>query len=262
MTFSFGVFAQNQEFDAKYFPQKSSCFLLYNMKTRSFEKQINPENCKLQFPACSTFKVPLAVMAFDAKMLKNEKETLRWDGVNRELEPWNHDQNAQTWMKESVVWFSQRLTPKISERRLKKYLKKFNYGNQNLSGGITEAWLMAPNSLGTPLAISAYEQVDFMRKLWSDELPASRRSQRLTRDITYLETSPKGFKLNGKTGSNFYDKKNNIRLGWFIAHLEGHGKEYIAVTNFSDLKPSAEKEWGGLKSKEITKAILNDLGLW
>ncbi|MBO9667549.1 MAG: class D beta-lactamase [Bdellovibrio sp.] len=231
------------------------------MKTKKFEKHINPENCKLQLPAASTFKVPLAVMAFDAKVLKNEKEVLRWDGVQRKPE-WDHDQNAQSWMKDSVVWFSQRLTPKLREWRLKKYLKKFNYGNQNLSGGITEAWLMPPNAIGTPLSISAYEQVDFMSKLWSDQLPVSHRAQRLTREITFLETSPKSFKLSGKTGSSFYDKKNNIRLGWFIAHLEGGGKEYIVVTNFSDLKPSPEQEFGGLKSKEITKAILNDMGLW
>jgi beta-lactamase class D len=55
---------------------------------------------------------------------------------------------------------------------------------------------------------------------------------KITKDITYLETSPKGFRLSGKTGSNAYDSNAKIRIGWFVAHIDNGSKEYIAVTNF------------------------------
>lgn len=244
------------------FAGKKGCFLLYNMKSNQFEKEIGGETCHEQFSASSTFKVPLSVMAFDAGVLKDENQILKWDGKKKMLPAWEKDHNAKTWMKESVVWFSQRLTPKIGMKKFKKYLKDFKYGNQDveMKNGLTESWLLRPNERA--LKISPYEQVEFMKKLWRNELPASPKAQEITRELTYLETSSKGFKLNGKTGSNFYDEKRTIRLGWFIAHVEGHDKEYIAVTTFSDLAPTEAKGYAGMESKELTKKLLSESGLW
>lgn len=245
-----------------YFVKTEACFLLYNMKTQQFEKTIGEENCRKSYPACSTFKVPLSVMAFDAKVLKDENEILKWDGKKDEREAVNHDHNAKTWMRDSVVWFSQRITPKLGKKRFQKYLDQFNYGNKDISAGIKTAWLVLPNDPGPALKISAYEQVDFMKKLWANKLPASARAIQLTKEITFLETSPKGFRLSGKTGSSFYDKDRKVALGWFVSHLEKEDKEYLAVTNFRDLEPFPEKSYGGLRAKEVTKQILTDQGLW
>lgn len=244
-----------------YFPNMKGCFLLYNLKTETYEKVINQENCKEQLVACSTFKVPLAVMAFDSGLLKDENMVMKWDGVKRDREVLNRDHNAKTWMGDSVVWFSQNLTKKMGEKKLKKYLANFYYGNQDISGGLTEAWLVAPDK-EPALKISAYQQVDFMQKLWTDKLPAKKRAMQLARDVTYLETSPAGAKLNGKTGSNFYTNSPQMRLGWFVSHVTKGETEYIAVTNFRDSKPGAGASYGGMKAKEITKLILSDLGVW
>jgi beta-lactamase class D len=252
-----------QSLNAKnYFKDATGCFLLYNMKTNTFEKVFGEENCRVDYTAYSTFKVPLAVMAFDSGALKDENEVLKWDGKKSTRPESNHDHDAKSWMRDSIVWFSQRLTSKIGEEKLQAYLNSFNYGNKDLKAGITEAWLVAPTSKGPSLKITAYEQVDFMKKLWTNSLSASPRSMTLTRDITYLETSPNGFKLSGKTGSNFYDKAHKQAFGWFIAHLEKDGLEYIVVTNFRDLKPSKSKLYGGARAKETTKQILGDLKLW
>lgn len=156
----------------KFFSDVKGCFLLYNLKTQKFEHEIGAKTCRKRYPACSTFKVPLAVMAFDSQILKDQTQTLKWDGKKQWLEAWNKDHNAKSWMRESVVWFSQRLTPKLGTKKLQNYLNKFQYGNKSLKGGITQAWLNPPtNPVG--LKISAYEQVEFMKKLWTDKLPAS-----------------------------------------------------------------------------------------
>lgn len=244
-----------------YFPDMKGCFLLYNVKTQTYEKVINQENCREQLVACSTFKVPLAVMAFDANILKDENVILKWDGKKDEREVVNHDHTAKTWMRDSVVWFSQRLTPKLGLKKIKRYLAGFNYGNQDMSGGLKTAWLTAPDR-EPALKISAYEQKDFMEKLWTDKLPASPRAMKLTREITFLETSPKGYQLSGKTGSNFFADDRQKRLGWFISHLENGDQEYIAITNFTDLKPGNGASYGGAKAREITKLVLSDLGFW
>lgn len=240
---------------------KRGCFLLYNLKTHTIEKRIG-ETCDERFPACSSFKVPLAVMAFDSGILKDEKKILKWDGQKRMLDSWNKNHNAATWMRDSVVWFSQRLTPMLGEKKLQGYLVKFNYGNQNIKPGITTAWLNSPNDPNGSLAINAYEQLDFIKKLWSNDLPVSKESMELTRQITYLETSPKGFRLSGKTGSSFYDKAHKIQFGWFIAHIGNGEEEYTAVTNFSDIEPVETTYFGGFRAKEITKTMLKEAGLW
>jgi beta-lactamase class D len=84
----------------------------------------------------------------------------------------------------------------------------------------------------------------------------------ITQQLTYLEVSPKGFKLSGKTGSNFFDIDKKMRLGWFIAHFEKNNLKYLVVTNFKDVEPSRENKYGGMRAKEITKEILSNLGYW
>jgi len=245
-----------------YFDKTEGCFLLYNMKTNELEKVIGNERCYLQLPACSTFKVPLAVMAFDSKILKNENVILKWDGKKDLRVESNRDHNAKTWMNQSIVWFSQRLTPMLGKDKFQKYINDFDYGNKDLRGGIQQAWLVSPADKGSALKISAYEQLEFMKKLWTNNLPASFYSMQTTRDITYLETSPRGTRISGKTGSNFYDKNRKVHLGWFISHLQNRDQEYIAITNFSDLGPADVAGFGGFRAKEITKKILADLEIW
>lgn len=248
--------------DQNYFADMQGCFLLYNMKTNAFEKVIGEDRCKERLAPCSSFKVPLAVMAFDSGVLKDENVILKWDGRKDSRDEANRDQNAKTWIRDSILWFSQRVTVMMGKEKFQSYLNRFDYGNRDLSAGITEAWVVPPSATSPALKISGYEQVEFMKKLWTSSLPASARAMQITRDITYLETSPKGFKLNGKTGSNFYDKERKKALGWFIAHLARGDQEYIAVTNFSDLNATAEKGYGGPRAKQITKNVLTDLGLW
>ncbi len=247
---------------AKYFSGQEGCFLLYNVKSKAFDRVIGDENCKKEYPACSTFKVPLAVMAFDAKALKDENVVLKWDGKKDDREVANHDHNAKTWMSDSIVWFSQRLTKKMGAPKVQKYLDGFNYGNRDLKGGLSQAWLVRPSSNGPALKITAYDQVEFMKKLWADQLPASPRAMKLARELTFLETSPKGFQVNGKTGSNFYDDAKKVNFGWFVAHLQKGDQELIAVANYRDLAPVTEVGYGGPRAKEIVKKILSDEDLW
>lgn len=210
----------------------------------------------------SSFKIPIAVMAFDANVIRDEHQKLKWDGVKNERDVVNQDHNAITFMRDSVVWFSQRVTSKLGEKKFQEYLNKFDYGNKDIRPSITTAWLANPGSDTPALRISAYEQVEFMKKLWTNTLPVSQRAMDITKKITYLETSPKGYKLSGKTGSNFYDETRTRHLGWFISHLQKGNEEYIAVINFRDMLPSKEEGYGGPKAKAIEKKILEDSGLW
>jgi beta-lactamase class D len=249
-----------------YFHGTQGCFLLYNLNSGKFDKIIGNEQCRKRLTACSTFKVPLALMALDAKVIQDENTTLKWDGVKRSNQAWNQDQTAASWIKNSVVWYSQRLTPQLGLERIKKYLKMFHYGNEDFTDGLEQSWLtIGDRDTSTrkgSLKISPYEQVEFMKNYWNEAFPLSKHAYEVTRKITFLETSAKGFELSGKTGSGFFGPHDDLRIGWFISHVGGNGQSYIAVTSFTDVTPSKDPSYGGFRARDITKTILADLGLW
>lgn len=254
-----GIFACRQKDP---FPGKDVCILVTNARTGAVESVWNEKRCRERFPACSTFKVPLALMAFDADILRDELQTLPWDGQQRTIAAWNRDQNAETWMRESVVWFSQRLTPLLGEAKIQKYLGDFSYGNANISAGLTDAWLKAPDSNEGALSISAFEQADFFRKLFDDQLRINATASVLTKKILYHETSPRGYTISGKTGSNTYTADKTRRMGWFVGYLERGSEAYTIAVNFSDAGATHDTTFGGKVAREIAKQYLTENGLW
>ena len=235
-----------------YFAGKSGCFLLYNPNQNSLLTQYNPARCGERLSPNSTFKVPLSLMAFDQKLI-SQKSVFKWDGKDKGLAVWNQNQTPYTWLENSTVWVSQDLAAKLGENKIKNYLIKFNYGNQNNS---------APNFwLDSRLAISADEQLAFMKALLANKLPVSKEAVSNTKANMYLETSPHGWRLYGKTGTS--QKTNDGKSqGWFVGFIEKADQIYIFVLNFSDLQDPKTSEGAGSRAKEITKTLLTKMNLF
>jgi beta-lactamase class D len=250
---------------APHFQGMDGCAIVYDLRSQKIAALYGEERCRVRYPACSTFKWPLAVMAFDAGVLADENTPMKWDGSKRLIESWNQDQTAATWMKNSVVWYSQRITPQLSRAKLAMYLSAFEYGNQDISAGLTSAWLTITKTDSDPgkgsLKISAFEQIEFLKKFWTGHLLVSPGSIEKTKKITFIETSPEGFTLHGKTGSGYLPDLNGD-FGWFIAHIEGHDREYLLVTAFTRRQRAADARFPGMLARDITKEILKDNSLW
>lgn len=242
------------------FAGKDGCFVLYDLKSRKKVESFGVERCAKRLPACSTFKLPLAVMAYDKGLLVDEDTPMKWDGKDRGIPAWNKDQTATSWMRNSVVWFSQRLTMALGMDTVKSYLDKFAYGDRDMSGGLTTAWLDMGGTAS--LKISADEQVAFLAKLWRDELPVSKDAMKKARKLTYLSTSPKGAVLQGKTGSS---APTETRLGWFVGRVFVPGqtpRDLVFALNFTEPTPKDGPRMGGPAAKELAVSILTDLGFY
>lgn len=163
--------------------------------------------CSERTSPCSTFKIPLSLMAYHEKILTDETSP-EWPYhpdyealLPASLDLWKAPHTPTTWMKHSCVWYSQLITQKMGMKKFAEYVQAFDYGNQDVSGdkgknnGLTHAWLMSS------LKISPAEQIDFLEKLIHSQLPVSQEAQAVTRAILYVEDLPKGWKLYGKTGS-------------------------------------------------------------
>ncbi len=234
---------------ARHFAGCDGCFTLYDMKTSKLIVRSNPARCEERTSPCSTFKVPLALMAFDSGILEDETSPMKWDGTKTSRDEWNRDQTAATWMQNSVVWFSQRLTPQLGMERVKAYLSGFDFGNQDMAGGLTTAWLESS------LKISPDEELRFWQRFWSEELPVSKHAFDMTKKLTFVEVSRSGWTLHGKTGSG-------LGLGWFVGHVARGAREYVFVTSYSDREKPYDRRPPGWIARDIAKKILAEMGLY
>ncbi len=221
-------------------------------------------NCNKRYSPCSSFKIALALMGYDAGILKDEVHP-QWPfkpDYEAFLESWKDPQNPTSWMKNSCIWYSQVLTPKLGIKKFQDYVKKFNYGNQDLFGdkgqdnGLTNSWL------SSSLEISPEEQVVFLEKLLLNKLPVSLHAQNMTKNIVYIEDLPSGWKLYGKTGSGFLlnkdrTKKLEIKHGWFAGWIEKGNQKIILVNHIVDNKK--EEKHAGPRAKEQVKEKLLQL---
>lgn len=168
---------------------------------------------------CSTFKIALSLMGFDAGILKDTK-TPTWlfqEGYDDFLELWKMPQTPQSWMKNSCVWYSRVLAAQLGLQNTQDYLALLEYGDQDLSGGLTKAWL------SSSLKISPKEQVIFLQKIVQNDLPISDNAIQKTKELLLLEELSEGWKLFGKTGwsgSIIGQDGKNIEFGWFVGWIE------------------------------------------
>lgn len=196
--------------------------------------------CAERHYACSTFKLPLAAMAFDAGLITPET-AFKWDGKPKQLRSWSQDQTVASWLAESVVWVSQELTPKLGAEKLAKYLADFRYGNLDLSGGLTTAWL------SSTLTISPREQVAMLRRLQRGELAVSPLAVTQTMAALPVAVDEPGLRVVGKTGSGFSWRdpaskaKEPFRVGWYVGFAT-RGKRSLAFATLVTL-PSKQGDW-------------------
>lgn len=164
----------------------------------------------------STFKIVLSLMGYDAGILQDEHVPL-WDfqeGYDDYLEVWRQPQTPTSWMTHSCFWYSQVLATQLGIDKVQGYLRSFDYGDQDLSGGLTRAWVSS-------VRISPREQANFLKKMLCGELPISSNALLSTKSLLFLEELPGSWKLFGKTGwSGSSCKPDGTEMAWLVGWIE------------------------------------------
>lgn len=213
-------------------------------------------DCETRVTPASTFKVPLAAMGFDAGILTDtrtpelpfKKGYADWGGA-----PWQRANDPTSWMKYSVVWYSQHISRQLGADKLAAYGRGFNYGNADFSGdrgknnGLERSWI------SSSLKISPIEQIAFVRKLITGQLPISRSAAEKTISIMESSTTPAGWRVWGKTGSayprNADGSFNRSRgWGWYVGWTQSGERTLVFAHLAQDEK--REKRTGGLRARE------------
>lgn len=223
---------------------KGGCTAIADAATGKLLKQEGV--CDKRITPASTFKIAISLMGYDAGFLKDEHTpalSFR-KGYAAWMASWRTTTDPTSWIKNSVVWYSQQITQALGDERFKHYVAGFQYGNQDVSGdpgkqnGLTRAWL------SSSLEISPLEQLAFLQRLVNRQLPVSPHAYDMTSRITLIETLPNGWEVHGKTGTGApigaNGKQDSSRTyGWFVGWATKGGRTVVFARQVQDTRKEA-----------------------
>lgn len=194
-----------------------------------------------RYSPASTFKIPHTLFALDTSIVHDEFQVFRWDGVVRSFAAHNQDQDLRSAMRNSAVWVYQLFAKEIGKDKARTYLAKLNYGNADPATRHGDYWIDGN------LAISAHEQISFLKRLYRNELPFRVEHQRLVKDIMIVEAG-RDWILRAKTG---WDG----RMGWWVGWVEWPTGPVFFALNIDTPNRMADLQ----KRETIARAVLRSI---
>ncbi len=232
---------------------RADCTLVADAATQRILKQEG--ECATRITPASTFKIAIALMGYDAGFLKSEHApVLKYHPGDVDWSTaWLADTDPQKWIRDSVVWYSQRVTAALGAPRFQRYATAFGYGNADVSGdpkrhdGLKFAWI------DSSLRISPLEQLAFLERVVRRELPVSALAFDMTGRITELPDAG-GWALHGKTGTGFpllADGRSDHAhaYGWFVGWAMKGPRTLVFVRQIQDR--SLQDGPAGLRARDV-----------
>jgi len=221
-------------------------------------------DCESRVTPASTFKLALAVMAFDARIITSAREPKYpfKEGYPDWIASWRQDTDPTMWMHNSNVWYSQRLTERFGIERLADYARRFGYGNADFSGdpgrnnGLERSWI------SSSLKISPVEQAGFIAALIEGQLPVSAHAMAGARGLLEDPRLADGWQISGKTGSAYPRRADDSfdyasGWGWYVGWAEKAGRHVVFVRLNQD--GQRHEVSGGLRARDELVAEWPDI---
>lgn len=203
----------------------------------------------------STFKIINLLIALETGVIKDENDVVKWNG---EVDTARYgyrpeiyrDMTIQEAFSESAVWVFLDIASKIGKADYQNYLNLCNYGNKNLSETGDDFW-----NFGF-LGISPVNQVNFLRSMYAEKLPFSKRNIDIVKRVLVNEKN-ENYTLSAKSG---WTREGGINTGWWVGYVETkQGVYFFATRLFQDQKFNSP-DFGSCR-KEITRSVLKDLNV-
>lgn len=185
-------------------------------------------DCGVRATPASTFNIAVSLMGFDAGILRDaHAPALPFKPGYTDWQPsWRATTDPTSWIRNSTVWYAQQVTGRLGAAGLQDYLRRFGYGNQDLSGGPTTAWI------SSSLQISPREQAAFLRKIVQRELPVSAHAYDMTSTLLRLPALSNGWDVYAKTGTALLTGPDGTEdadrsYGWFVGWAVKDGRTVV-----------------------------------
>jgi len=227
---------------------------------------IQEGTCDERMSSASTFKVAISLMGFDAGIF-TAPAAPEWpfkEGYADWNPQWKRATTPQSWMRYSVVWYSQRATEQLGLERFAGYVDAFDYGNEDVSGdkgkanGLTNAWL------SSSLQISPKEQVEFLTRMIGGRLPVSAAAVTHTKDLMDNGEQANGWHVYGKTGAGMPFGPDGTLLkgqpfGWYVGWAE-KGAERIVFARLIRFSERPDGSPGVIAREEVMRTLFTSGG--
>jgi beta-lactamase class D len=208
------------------------CMVIYDEQAQHLWRS-DAAACSTRLSPASTFKIPHALVALETGVVSTSTIE-RWDGTRHPQQPsWDRDHTVLSAMTPSVLWFFQRIAPRIGASRMHDWLQRLHYGNADTSGDITLYWVN-----GT-LRVSPEEQVAFLRGFYQHSLPIHGEHQLAIQEALNQQPGtqqnargvhtlaghwPAHAQLNSKTGATTTPRES---VSWLVGALTVSGRRYV-----------------------------------
>lgn len=202
----------------------------------------NKDRSIVRYTPASTFKIPHTLFALDSGVVKDEFQVFKWNREINEIPSHNQDQTLRSAMRYSAVWVYRDFAKAIGERGATDYLQKIKYGNQSAAIKVRDYWINGG------LEVSASEQIEFLRKLYRNELPFKREHQLLTKDVMLTGAGPEWI-MRSKTGLG-------QRVGWWVGWIELPAGPVFFALNIDTPNRMAD----AYKREAIAREVLQAVG--
>lgn len=227
--------------------QVNGSILIYNQNEKSFSGY-NLERCSHPFCPASTFKIPNTLIAIESGVATAET-MFKWNGDKRAFPTWEKDMTLKEAFKLSSVPVYQEIARRVGVERMRHYTSLFAYGNLDITPqNIDKFWLEGKS------AITQFQQIYFLQKLYNLELPVRTESMQMVKQIMQFEVG-KNYTISAKTG---WAVRQNENIMWFVGYVESNNNVYYFATNVAADEHSDLKTFGQ-KRIELTKEVLREL---
>lgn len=227
---------------------------------------IQEGGCEERISPASTFKIAISLMGFDAGIF-TAPDAPEWpfkEGYADWNPRWKRPTTPESWVRDSVVWYSQRATEQLGMERFAAYVGAFDYGNEDVSGdnrqenGLTNAWL------SSSLQISPVEQVVFLTRMIEGSLPVSAAAVAYTKDLMDNGEQAGGWHVYGKTGAGMPFGPDGALLkgqpfGWYVGWAE-KGAERIVFARLIRFSERPDGSPGAIAREGAMRALFTPGG--
>jgi len=212
-------------------------------------------NTQLATLPASTFKIINFLIALEIGVVNDENDVVKWisdyDTIKYGHRPdIYHDMTIEEAFKASAGWVFIELAKKIGRDNYLTYLDQCEYGNGVLTQEDFDFWNFGD------FGITPINQVEFLKKLYDEDLPFSKRNIEIVKRVMINEQNEQ-YTLRAKTG---WTRDSGMNTGWWVGYIENKTSAYFFATRLLRDRSQSSKNFGSCR-KEITKKALKELDI-
>jgi beta-lactamase class D len=240
----------------KYFDANkvSGCFGMFDNGQGKFTIYNLPRYGDSAYLPASTFKIVNSLIGIETGVVQDTNSVIAWDSVSSARPECDRDLTMWDAFRLSCPPWYQKMARRIGRSKMQLWLDSLGYAQRYkkfvIGDNLDIFWL--DNSI----KVTADEQLGLVKKLYFDQLPFQKRSQRIVRSMMLWENNTL-YKLSYKTGWGYTEKDHS--LAWVVGWIEENNHPYFFVLQIET--PDKKADIGVIRM-QMLKDILKQYGFF